>query len=83
MTKNGGARQSALFDDEIDEEGSAFHTATDTVVEFATRGKSSMPAAHGGNNMPKIPDATDEIMQSPHPPARKEATSRRLQPHCC
>ena len=27
----------------------------------AARRENSMPAAHGGNRMPKIPDTTDEI----------------------
>jgi hypothetical protein len=30
-------------------------------LEVAARGKNSMPAARGGNRMPKIPHATDEI----------------------
>ena len=30
-------------------------------LEVAARGKNSMPAARGGNRMPKIPDAADEI----------------------
>ena len=30
-------------------------------VEVAARGENSMPAARGGNRMPKIPDAADEI----------------------
>ena len=29
--------------------------------EVAVRGKNSMSAARGGNRMPKIPDAADEI----------------------
>ena len=29
--------------------------------EVAARGENSMPAARGGNRMPKIPDAADEI----------------------
>ena len=36
---------------------------TGDVVDFvdAARGENSMPAARGGNHMPKIPDAADEI----------------------
>ena len=30
-------------------------------LEVAARGKNSMPAARGGNRMPKIPHAADEI----------------------
>ena len=30
-------------------------------LEVAAHGKNSTPAALGGNRMPKIPDATDEI----------------------
>jgi hypothetical protein len=81
VTKNGGAKQSAPAEDEIDEVRSAFQTAADAEVEVAARGKSIMPTARGGNSMLKIPDAADEITQAPHPPACKETTCRRLQPH--
>ena len=45
---------------ENDEEGCAPPTADVADVEVAARGENSMPAC-GGNRMPKIPDAADEI----------------------
>ena len=36
-------------------------TADVADFEVAARGENSMPAACGGNRMPKIPDAVDEI----------------------
>ena len=36
-------------------------TADVADFEVAARGKNNMPAARGGNHMPKIPDAADEI----------------------
>jgi hypothetical protein len=46
---------------ENDEEGCTSQTATATDFEFAVRRENSMPAARGGNHMPKIPDIADEI----------------------
>ena len=46
---------------ENDEEGCAPPTADVADFEVAARGENNMPAAHGGNRMPKIPDAADEI----------------------
>ena len=46
---------------ENDEEGCAPPTADVADFEVAARGENSMPAARGGNRMPKIPDAADEI----------------------
>ena len=45
---------------ENDEEGCP---PTTNVADFevAARGENSMPAARGGNRMPKIPDEVDEI----------------------
>ena len=43
------------------EEGCASPTADVTDFEVAARGENSMLAARGGNRMPKIPDAADEI----------------------
>ena len=45
---------------ENDEEGCP-PTADVADFEVAARGENSMPAACGGNRMPNIPDATDEI----------------------
>ena len=38
-------------------------TPTADVADFevASRGENNMPAARGGNRMPKIPDAADDI----------------------
>ena len=46
---------------ENDEEGYAPPTAEVADFEVAARGKNNMPAARGGNPVPKIPDAADEI----------------------
>ena len=46
---------------ENDEEGSAPSTANVADFEVVARGENSMPAARGGNRMPKIPDAAVEI----------------------
>ena len=46
---------------ENDEEGCAPPTADVADFDVAARGENSMPAARGGNRMPKIPDAADEI----------------------
>ena len=46
---------------ENDEEGCAPPTAHVADFEVAARRENSMPAAHGGNRMPKIPDAADDI----------------------
>ena len=46
---------------ENDEEGCAPPTADVADFEVAACGENSMPAARGGNHMPKIPDAADEI----------------------
>ena len=47
---------------ENDEEGCALPpTAEVADVKGAARGENSMSAARGGNRMPKIPDAADEI----------------------
>ena len=46
---------------ENDEEGCAPPTADVADFEVAARGENNMPAARGGNCMPKIPDAADEI----------------------
>ena len=46
---------------ENDEEGCAPPTANVADLEVAARGENSMPAARGGNRMPKILDAADEI----------------------
>ena len=43
------------------EEGCAPPTADVADFEVAAHGENSMPAARGGNRMPKIPDAADEI----------------------
>ena len=43
------------------DEGCAPPTADVADFEVAVRGKNSMPVARGGNRMPKIPDAVDEI----------------------
>ena len=43
------------------DEGCAPPTADVADFEVAARGENSMPAARGGNHMPKIPDAADEI----------------------
>ena len=46
---------------ENDEEGCAPPTANVADLEVAARGENIMPAARGGNRMPKIPDAADKI----------------------
>ena len=46
---------------ENDEEECASPTADVADVEVAARGENSKPATRGGNRMPKIPDAADEI----------------------
>ena len=46
---------------ENDEEGCAPPTANVADLEVAARGENSMPAACGGNRMPKIPGGADEI----------------------
>ena len=46
---------------ENDEEGCAPPTGNVADFEVAARGESSRPTALGGNRMPKIPDAADEI----------------------
>ena len=46
---------------ENDEEGCTPPTTDVADFEVTTRGKNCMPAARGGNRMPKIPDAADEI----------------------
>ena len=46
---------------ENDEEGCAPPTADVADFEVAAHGENSISAAHGGNRMPKIPDAADEI----------------------
>ena len=46
---------------ENDEEGCAPPTVDVADFEVAARGENSMPNARGGNRMPKIPDAADEI----------------------
>jgi hypothetical protein len=43
------------------EEGCASPTLVAADYEVAARGANSMSATLGGNHMPKIPDATDEI----------------------
>ena len=46
---------------ENDEEGCVPPTADVADFEVTARGENSRPAALGGNRMPKIPDAADEI----------------------
>ena len=47
---------------ENDEEGCAPPPTADVAdFEVAARVENNMPAARGGNRMPKIPDAADEI----------------------
>jgi hypothetical protein len=46
---------------ENEAEGCASPTAATADFEFAARRENSMPTAHGGNRMPKIPDTADEI----------------------
>jgi hypothetical protein len=46
---------------ENSEEGCASPTAATVDSKFATHGGNNMHTAHGGNHMPKIPDAADEI----------------------
>ena len=46
---------------ENDEEGCAPPTADVADFEVAARGENNVLAAPGGNRMPKIPDAADEI----------------------
>jgi hypothetical protein len=46
---------------ENDEEGCTSQTATTADFEFAVRRENNMPAARGGNHMPKILGIADEI----------------------